>query len=77
MRALLALPMGCAPTKKTARTRTRAPSRRLREQDVAKLGQRGAGDGAASGEAGCCINHEDAQRIAKEAAAAVEGGGLN
>ena len=72
MRALLALLMGCAPTKKTAPdsdASTEPP--KGAKQKVAKPAKRGAGTVPQAVKQAAAINHEDAQRIAKEAAAAV------
>ena len=72
MRALLALLMGCAPTKKTAPdsdASTEPP--KGANQKAAEPAKRGAGTVPQAVKQAAIINHEDAQRIAKEAAAAV------
>ena len=71
MRALLALLMGCAPTKKTAPDSdvSTEPTKGA-QQDVAKPAKRGAGTLPQAVKQAAAVD-EDAQRIAKEAAAAV------
>ena len=71
MRALLAL-LGCAPTKKTAPdsdSSTEPP--KGAKQDAAKPAKRGAGTVPQAVEQAAAVEQDDAQRIAKEAAAAV------
>ena len=72
MRALLALLMGCAPTKKTApdADASTEPAEGAK-QKAAKPAKRGAGTVPQAVKQAAAITHEDAQRIAKEAAAAV------
>ncbi len=67
MRALLALLMGCAPTKKTAPDSDESTG----PPGGAKSAKRRAGAVPQAVKQGAGINHEEAQRIAKEAAAAV------
>ena len=71
MRALLALLMGCAPTKKTAPdSDASAEPTKGAKQEVGKPAKRGAGTVPQAVKQAAAVD-EDAQRIAKEAAAAV------
>ena len=64
--------MGCAPTKKTAPdSDTSTEPAEGAQQEVAKSAKRGAGTVPQPVKQAAGIDHEDAQRIAKEAAAAV------
>ena len=69
MRALLAL-LSCAPTKRPLRTRARARSRPKAQRKRSPSRPRERPDGAIAVKQAAAVD-EDAQRIAKEAAAAV------
>ena len=76
MRALLALLMGCAPTKKTAPgSDANTEPAEGAQQEVAKPAKRGAGTVPQAVKQAAAVEQEDAQRIAKEAAAAVAAAG--